>query len=141
MFHSIPNMLEFTLDVSSLAFLSGAKRYQLYANFLSTIVENSLQISPFYAKQSQFFAFFARKRRFNEKTNPIQTQFKANKAKNKPNLTQNKANLSRRSSERSRIQTQIRAILTVLTIICRIAILGSSVFMLKNVKIGKRIIQ
>ena len=27
-----------------------------------------------------------------QKTNPIQTQFKANKAKNKPNLSQNKPN-------------------------------------------------
>jgi hypothetical protein len=45
-----------------------------------------------YAKQSQFCAFFTPKRRFHEKTNPIQTQFKANKAKNKPNLTQYKAN-------------------------------------------------
>jgi len=58
----------------------------------STTVENVRQINPFYAKQSQFYAFFARKRRFHEKTNPIQTQFKANKAKNKPNLSQNKPN-------------------------------------------------
>ena len=40
----------------------------------STTVENSLQITPFYAKQTQFYAIFARKRRFHEKTNPIQTQ-------------------------------------------------------------------
>jgi hypothetical protein len=64
----------------------------LFTNFPSTTVENSLQINPFYAKQSQFCAFFARKRRFHQKTNPIQTQFKANKANNKPNLSQNKAN-------------------------------------------------
>jgi hypothetical protein len=64
----------------------------LYTNFPSTTVENVRQITPFYAKQSQFCAFFARKRRFHQKTNPIQTQlkpiqtqFKPNKAKNKPN--------------------------------------------------------
>ena len=56
-----------------------------FTNLRSTTVENSLQINPFYAKQSQFCAFLARKRRFHEKTKPIQTQFKANKAKNKPN--------------------------------------------------------
>ena len=65
----------------------------------STTVENSLQITPFYAKQSQYYAFIARKRRFHEKTNPIQTQlkpiqtqFKANKAKNKANSNPIKAN-------------------------------------------------
>ena len=58
----------------------------------STVVDNIRQIHPFYAKQTQFYAFFVRKCRFHEKTNPIQTQFKANKAKNKPNLTQNKPN-------------------------------------------------
>jgi hypothetical protein len=58
----------------------------------STTVENIRQINPFYAKQTQFCAFFARKRRFHVKTKPkqtqlkpIQTQFKPNKAKNKPN--------------------------------------------------------
>ena len=60
----------------------------------STTVENSLQIAPFYAKQSQFYAFFAPKRRFHEKTNPIQTQYKANLTQNKANLSQFKANLS-----------------------------------------------
>jgi hypothetical protein len=67
----------------------------LFTHFPSTPVENVRQITPFYAKQSQFYAFFARKRRFHEKTNPIQTQlkpiqsqFKPNKAKNKPNQTQ-----------------------------------------------------
>jgi hypothetical protein len=39
-----------------------------------------------YAKQSQFYAFFALKSRFHEKTNPIQTQFN-------PKQTQFKANL------------------------------------------------
>jgi fructose-specific phosphotransferase system IIA component len=58
----------------------------------STPVENVRQINPFYAKQTQFCAFFTGKRRFHQKTNPIQTQFKANKANNKPNLSQNKAN-------------------------------------------------
>ncbi len=64
----------------------------LLTNLRSTPVENVRQITPFYAKQSQFCAFFARKRRFHEKTKPIQTQlkpkqtqFKPNKAKNKPN--------------------------------------------------------
>jgi len=61
----------------------------LYTNFPSTTVENIRQITPFYAKQTQFCAFLARKRRFHGKTNPIQTQFKANKANNKANLTQN----------------------------------------------------
>ena len=45
-----------------------------------------------YAKQTQFYAFFAPNRRFHEKTNPIQTQFKANLTQNKPNFSQNKAN-------------------------------------------------
>jgi hypothetical protein len=58
----------------------------------STPVENVRQITSFYAKQSQFYAFLTGKRRFHQKTNPIQTQFKANKANNKPNLTQNKPN-------------------------------------------------
>ena len=73
-------------------YMQYATRYTLYAVLRSTTVENSLQITPFYAKQSQFYAFFARKCRFHQKTNPIQTQlkpiqtqFKANKAKNKPN--------------------------------------------------------
>jgi len=48
----------------------------LLTDFPSTTVENSLQITPFYAKQTQFCAFLARKRRFHGKTKPIQTQFK-----------------------------------------------------------------
>jgi len=60
----------------------------LLTDFPSTTVENSLQITPFYAKQSQSYAFFARKCRFYKKTNPIQTQFKANLTQNKPNLSQ-----------------------------------------------------
>jgi len=50
----------------------------------STPVENVRQITPFYAKQTQFYAFIARKRRFHEKTNPIQTQFKPNSKPIKP---------------------------------------------------------
>jgi len=84
--HSIRYPLEFILHFSLLACLSGAKR--------STFVENVRQIDPFYAKQTQFFAFFAQKRRFHEKTNPIQTQYKANLTQNKANLSQFKANLS-----------------------------------------------
>ena len=60
--------------------------------FRSTFVENIRQIHPFYAKQSQFSAILAQKHRFQEKTNPIQTQFKANLTQNKPNLSQYKAN-------------------------------------------------
>jgi hypothetical protein len=70
----------------------------------STTVENSLQINPFYAKQTQFqkwqknISTIITMRYANlstgsdQKTKPIQTQFKANKAKNKPNLSQNKPN-------------------------------------------------
>ena len=68
----------------------------------STTVENSLQIHPFYAKQTQFHAFFALKRRFHEKTKPIQTQFK-------PNLTQNKANLSQNKPNQSQFQHLIHS--------------------------------
>ena len=64
----------------------------LFTNLRSTTVENSLQITPFYAKQTQFYTFFAPKRRFHEKTNPIQSQFKPNLTQNKPNLSQNKPN-------------------------------------------------
>jgi len=60
----------------------------LLTDFPSTNVENSLQITPFYAKQTQFCAFFARKRRFHEKTNPIQTQFKPKQTQFKPKQTQ-----------------------------------------------------
>ncbi|MDT8301374.1 MAG: hypothetical protein RQ760_07800, partial [Sedimentisphaerales bacterium] len=41
-----------------------------------------------YAKQTQFSPFIAPKRRFHQKTNPIQTQFKPNLTQNKPNLSQ-----------------------------------------------------
>ena len=42
-----------------------------------------------------------------QKTKPIQTQFKANKAKNKPNLTQNKANLTQFQSQTNPIAEMI----------------------------------
>ena len=51
-----------------------AKRYPLYAVIRSTTVENSLQITPYLKKQSQFPRFFAQKQGSMKK----QTQFKAN---------------------------------------------------------------
>ncbi len=60
----------------------------------STTVENSLQINPFYAKQTQFYAFFARKRRFHEKTKPIQTQFNPIQTQFKPKQSQFKPNFT-----------------------------------------------
>ncbi len=81
-----------------------ATRCPLYAIARSTTVENSLQINPFYAKQSQFWKWQKNINTFltmryviinsftGQKTKPkqtqlkpIQTQFKPNKAKNKPN--------------------------------------------------------
>ncbi|MBW7990742.1 MAG: hypothetical protein FVQ84_12110 [Planctomycetes bacterium] len=64
----------------------------LLTNFRSTTVENSLQITPFYAKQTQFYAFFICKRLFHQKTNPIQTQFNPIQTQFKPKQTQYKAN-------------------------------------------------
>ena len=67
----------------------------------STTVENVRQITPFYAKQTQFQKWQNQHKLFcNNEICKIrqlviqtkQTQFKANKAKNKPNLTQFKAN-------------------------------------------------
>ena len=66
----------------------------LLTNLRSTNVENVRQITPFYAKQSQFYAFFARKRRFHEKINPIQTQLKPKQTQFNPIQTQFKANLT-----------------------------------------------
>jgi hypothetical protein len=60
----------------------------LFTHFPSTTVENVRQITPFYAKQSQFYAFFARKRRFHEKTKPKQTQLKPIQSQFKPKQTQ-----------------------------------------------------
>ncbi len=73
----------------------------LYTNFPSTTVENSLQINPFYAKQTQFqkwqnehnFRYVKHLQDFVPLAQAKkQTQFKPNKAKNKPNLSQNKPN-------------------------------------------------
>jgi hypothetical protein len=88
-----------------------ATRCTLNAVVLSTNVENSLQINPFYAKQTQFWKWqknistIITMRYANldtlmgQKTKPkqtqlkpIQTQYKANKAKNKPNSNPIKAN-------------------------------------------------
>jgi len=46
----------------------------------------------FYAKQTQFPPILRQKRLFGRKTNPIQTQFKANQTQFKANQTQFKAN-------------------------------------------------
>jgi len=43
---------------------------------------------PFYAKQTQFPPILRQKRGFCPKTNPIQTQFKANQSQSKPIQTQ-----------------------------------------------------
>ena len=73
----------------------------LFTNLRSTTVDNSLQITPFYAKQTQFQKWKMNintfiTMRYTKKGQLIiqtkQSQFKANKAKNKPNLTQFKAN-------------------------------------------------
>ncbi|MDT8302024.1 MAG: hypothetical protein RQ760_11115, partial [Sedimentisphaerales bacterium] len=67
----------------------------------STFVENIRQIHPFYAKQTQFSGLLnnvnSSQTRIYEENRPKyvtkkQTQFKANKAKNKPNLSQYKPN-------------------------------------------------
>jgi hypothetical protein len=96
----IPSM-EFTLDVSSHAFLSGDIRISSLCWICSTTVENSLQITPFYAKQTQSQVrqnqhkiFINNEIRVNGQLviQTKQTQFKANKAKNKPNSNPIKAN-------------------------------------------------
>ena len=70
-------------------------RCTLYAVIRSTTVENSLQINPFYAKQSQcqvsqnqpkYFVINEIRKNGQLVIQTKQTQFKANKAKNKPNL-------------------------------------------------------
>ena len=80
----------------------------LFTIFRSTTVENVRQITPFYAKQTQFQKWQKNINTFltmrykildtlmGQKTKPTQTQFK-------PKQTQFKPNLSRRSLERSRI--------------------------------------
>jgi hypothetical protein len=121
----------------------------LLTNFRSTTVENSLQINPFYAKQSQFPKTIINVNSYMEsiyeksntcwtgKTKPIQTQFKANKANNKPNLSQNKPNSN---PILSAVEWTNFGRLTALTIICRTAILVSEFLYGQIVKIGKRII-
>ena len=52
----------------------------------STTVENIRQIAPFYAKRTQFYAFFTEKLRYHEKTNPIRTQFEAKRTQFWPNI-------------------------------------------------------
>ncbi|MCP4609473.1 MAG: hypothetical protein GY845_12235 [Planctomycetes bacterium] len=63
-----------------------ATRCTLSAVIPSTTVENIRQIPPYLKKQTQFYAIFTPKRRFNEKTNPIQTQFKPKQSQNKANI-------------------------------------------------------
>jgi hypothetical protein len=53
------------------------------------------KIRAFYAKRTQFCAFLAQKQQFVQKTNPIQTQFKANSKPIKPNF-----------SSKTKLQTQ-----------------------------------
>jgi len=69
----------------------------LLTNLRSTTVENIRQITPFYAKQTQFCALFARKRRFHEKTNPIQTQLKPIQSQFNPKQTQFKPNKAKQT--------------------------------------------
>ncbi len=85
----------------------------LLTNFPSTTVENSLQISPFYAKQSQSQVRQNQHKHFcnNEicKNGQLviqtkQTQFKANKAKNKPNSNPIKANKAKNKANLSKGQ-------------------------------------
>ena len=92
----------------------------------STTVENSLQITPFYAKQSQSQVCQNQHKHFcnneirQDRHLAIQTkqsQFKPNKAKNKPNLTQFKPKTKpigakRKSSACLREQTQFKPNLT-----------------------------
>jgi hypothetical protein len=59
----------------------------------STSVENIRQITPFYAKRTQFSPFFIEKRLFNPKTNPIQSQTNPKQTQFKPKRTQNEPNL------------------------------------------------
>jgi len=76
----------------------------LFTHFRSTTVENSLQITPFYAKQSQFPKTMINvnsymKREYENsgtcwtgKTKPIQSQFKPKQTQFNPIQSQNKAN-------------------------------------------------
>jgi len=69
-FIQITRSVEFTLDSSSLASLSGEAS--------STPVENVRQIRLFLQNKPNFPPFFTQKQRFHQKTNPIQTQYKPN---------------------------------------------------------------
>jgi hypothetical protein len=81
----------------------------LFTHFRSTTVENSLQITPFYAKQSQFWkcqnqhkCYYSHELRKKGQLviQTKQTQFKPNQSQKQ---TQFKPNLSRRSLKRRRI--------------------------------------
>jgi 23S rRNA (adenine2503-C2)-methyltransferase len=74
--------------------MNNATLNTLYAvrSISSTPVENVRQITPFYAKQSQFYAIFTCKRRFHQKTNPIQSQTKPILAQYQGWQSQNKPN-------------------------------------------------
>jgi len=81
----------------------------LYTNFPSTTVESALQITPFYAKQSQFsegqksckFSIYKELRKFialcerknKPNSKPIQTQFNPIQSQFKPKQTQFKPNI------------------------------------------------
>ena len=94
----------------------------LFTNVRSTTVENPLQISPFYAKQSQSQVGQKQRKLFCDKyirvlgqlviqtnkakTNPIQTQFKPKQTQFKPNKAKNKANLTK--SQKMNPFTRIR---------------------------------
>ena len=65
-----------------------------------------------------------------QKTKPIQTQFKPNLSQNKPNLTQFQSQTNPISNDINGLDNNLPN--------CYISLLN---FMLKNVKIGKRIIQ
>ena len=45
-----------------------------YNTYASTFVERPLQITLYFTKQSQLYAFLGQKRRFRRKTKPIQSQ-------------------------------------------------------------------
>ncbi len=104
----IPNM-EFTLDVSSLAFLSGDIRISSLCTLClcisaplpqpakrSTTVENIRQITPFYAKQSQFWKCQKQHKHFcnNEIRKNGQLVIQTKQTQLKPKQTQFKPNLS-----------------------------------------------
>ena len=76
--HLLPCRGDFDIRISSLGYINSTNSYvRIYKHF--------------YAKQSQFYAFIAPKRRFHEKTNPIQTQFNPKQTQLNPKQTQFKA--------------------------------------------------